>query len=682
MRERIELAVGRIAEIVDEKQIPAPFEDYFSRVAGFIFNTYNLVEGIDDQTGQERLAEINRELYKDILPENYSESYGNPDYATARLGKEYGQCLSFLYSQVRGIIPFLFEMKQDERRCEDVAILMEVFLEVYSSFASEENGVVPEVATIRDILYWFVSDYADVTVTERVNDQVTPENDFALRLVMDSDLDDLSYLYRFGEYITENELGTARHLSSMSEEQIQAMADTYTEGYRMGFVTTGKDLSKKNIVDVRFVLGFERVVRAAVKNFEKLGLKSVIYRKPVHVANGSTISRMGYYGACPNRQYDYDHKEDQALFLDKAFRDRKIELLHQAYENKKKEAAGYAGPAVMEVFGETPFAPANCENALKLNDKQQKLAVEYASKAGRIVNDYIKGEERSFTIIAYPIPEIGEDYNAIFDETVKLNTLDYETYKRLQQVIIDELDKSVCVRIKGCGENCTDLTVRLRELENPEKETQFENCVADVNIPVGEVFTSPVLEGTDGVLFVSEVYLEGLEYRDMKVEFKDGTVTAVSCSNFEAPEAGEKYIRENVLKNHETLPLGEFAIGTNTTAYAMAKHFDIFDRLPILIAEKTGPHFAVGDTCYSHAEDVPVYNPDGKEIIARDNSFSIRRKTEPDKAYFNCHTDITIPYEEIGSITAVHADGSEQLIIENGRFALKGTELLNEPLDA
>ena len=50
----------------------------------------------------------------------------------------------------------------------------------------------------------------------------------------------------------------------------------------------------------------------------------------------------------------------------------------------------------------------------------------------------------------------------------------------------------------------------------------LENCVADVNIPVGEVFTSPVLSGTDGLLHVSQVYLEGLQFRDLKLEFKDG----------------------------------------------------------------------------------------------------------------------------------------------------------------
>ena len=134
-----------------------------------------------------------------------------------------------------------------------------------------------------------------------------------------------------------------------------------------------------------------------------------------------------------------------------------------------------------------------------------------------------------------------------------------------------------------------------------------------------------------------------------------------------------------ILQQHDTLPLGEFAIGTNTTAYRMARDYGIEDKLPILIAEKTGPHFAVGDTCYSHAEDVPVFNPDGKEIIARDNSVSVLRKEDMSKAYFNCHTDITIPYDELGSITAVRADGTSVDIIREGKFVIPGTEELNKP---
>lgn len=89
-------------------------------------------------------------------------------------------------------------------------------------------------------------------------------------------------------------------------------------------------------------------------------------------------------------------------------------------------------------------------------------------------------------------------------------------------------------------------------------------------------------------------------------------VKAYTCKNFEQEEYNQNYVRENVLANHETLPIGEFAIGTNTAAYAMAREYHIEGKLPILIAEKTGPHFAVGDTCYSWAEDTPVYNPDKK----------------------------------------------------------------------
>ena len=114
---------------------------------------------------------------------------------------------------------------------------------------------------------------------------------------------------------------------------------------------------------------------------------------------------------------------------------------------------------------------------------------------------------------------------------------------------------------------------------------------------------------------------------------------------------------------------------------ADANKYDIVYKLPILIVEKMGPHFAVGDTCYSWSEENVLHNPDGKEIVAKDNECSILRKTDVSKAYFNCHTDITIPYDEIGGIYSVHPDGTEVPIIEKGRFVLPGTEKLNKALD-
>lgn len=682
MNERRELAFSRISEICTESIVSEPYGEYFRKVAGFIYNVPEVIKQMSDCKSQETLAALNRQLYIDILPENYAESYGNPEYAAKLFGKEMGRLLSFLYSQIREMIPLIFEEAYDAEYMTDVVIIAELFLEIYSAFVTAaQDKEVPSTEAIGQTLYYFISDYAELTVRQRTRQQLDASLDFAVNIIMNSDLGDVSYLYKFGEYITSNEIETAKYLNSLTQEQIQSMADTFTEGYRIGFVTTGKDISKKSTVNIRYNLGFERVVRQAILNFEKLGLKPIVYRYALHKATIPAAGKIGYMGAIANRQYDYDHKEDNALFLDKAFKDRKLELLRESYEEFKELAKVHAGPAVMEVFGEVPFTPVHKDAAYKLSEKQQKLSVDYASVAGRMVNEYIPGEERSFTIIAYPIPEIGDNFKEIFDETVKLNTLDYKTYQRIQQKLIDALDEGVAVHIKGKGMNRTDLRVKLRELLDREKETQFENCVADVNIPVGEVFTSPVLEGTSGVLHVSQVYLNGLKYNDLSVIVEDGFVKDYSLNNSGDEAADKKYFKKNVLYNHETLPMGEFAIGTNTTAYAMAKKYDVFDRLPILIAEKTGPHFAFGDTCYSHAEDVKVYNPDGKEIVSRDNSCSIKRKTEPDKAYFNCHTDITIPYDELDSIIVYRADGSSNAIISDGKFVLEGTQELNLSLE-
>ena len=151
------------------------------------------------------------------------------------------------------------------------------------------------------------------------------------------------------------------------------------------------------------------------------------------------------------------------------------------------------------------------KEACQLSKKQQELSTWYYGQLGQIINSYIPGEERSFTIIAYPIPEIGEEYPAIMDETIRLNTLDYQTYEDLQQKMIDVLDTCEYARIIGTNGNKTDLKVMLTDLADPAKQTKFENCVADVNIPVGEVFTSPKLAGTEGTLYVSRVYLNELE---------------------------------------------------------------------------------------------------------------------------------------------------------------------------
>lgn len=662
IEERYQIAIDRIRQIKTEELVEKQYVWYFQTVSEFILKL-DFVSGeikqkrLDSYT-PEQLEKLNKELYQEIYRENYVSSFANPTYAMKCLGEEYGRILCYLYKKIRDLTGSVYRGEM-----EIVTLRMELFIEVYNLFEDkEELGY----DNLKEILYSFEKDNTEIFMEYSVDYAVNPDNQFAVDIVTKSNLSDERYLYQYGEHVGANEIKMAKYLNSLDQEKIDLLAHVYTDGYRRGFENAGKDLSVKETVDIRYNLGFERIVKSAIAEFEKMGLKPVIYPG-------------GYQTTMPNKQYWFDHKFDEALYLDKAFVKRKLEVAEQAYEKRKDIAGKMAGPAVIEIFGENPFEPENKKEAPALTEEQQKLSTRYRTEYLQIVQTYIKGDERSFTIIAFPIPEFGEKFEEMFDATVRINTLDAEKYGKVQQKIIDALDRAEHVRVVGKGNNKTYLNVEMHSLADPEKQTNFENCLADVNIPLGEVFTSPVLKGTGGVLHVSEVYLGELKYKDLEITFRDGMIENYTCKNFDTEEENRKYIKENVMFNHDTLPIGEFAIGTNTTAYVIANTFDVVYKLPILIVEKMGPHFAVGDTCYSFEEDVKVYNPDGKEVIARDNEVSALRKTDASKAYFGCHTDITIPYDELGEIVAVTKEGEEIFIIKDGRFVLDGTQLLNEP---
>lgn len=108
----------------------------------------------------------------------------------------------------------------------------------------------------------------------------------------------------------------------------------------------------------------------------------------------------------------------------------------------------------------------------------------------QITNRYIIGKERSFTIIAFPVPEIGADFPEIFKETIRINTLDYQLYADIQQKLIDALDQGESVHVLGKGENHTDMHIALHKLNDPKKQTNSKIVWQMSTFRVGEVFTS------------------------------------------------------------------------------------------------------------------------------------------------------------------------------------------------
>lgn len=680
MLERLQLGIERIKEIKEEKKLQKEFQEYFEKVAEFLLlleETRQWIEkGNMEEASLQMLKEKNEALYADISPENYDLSYANPMFSCKKLGK-HGSILSALYAELRGIIPYLYEYN-----LEAFVGRMEFFLEIYVLFLDEAaDHKLPGPEALKEAFYWFAFDFMEDILRNEIASQYDPSHNRTTLFLDKADCNDLRYLYHYGEFISPQVMKLAEYVNKLPEEKVCLMADTYTEGFKKGFEVTGKDISIKKTVNIYYNLGMERVVKKAMKNFREMGLEPILYRAPASFLAGRKLYKSGYHGQAVNRQFEYDHENDESIYFNSRFMNRKLEAYQTVLKEFKEVASYMAGPAVIEAFGESPFTPVLKKENIMPDEKIRKLQLEYRGKTRSILNEYVKQEERSFTIIAFPTPDIGDKFEEIFESTIDLNTLDYQLYRECQQKLIDVLDQAEYIRVRGMGQNTTNIKVALHKLKDPVKESNFENCVADVNIPVGEVFTSPELKGTDGILHVPGVFLNGIRYHDLMLTFQDGVITDYTCKNFDDEEENRKLIREKLLFNHETLPLGEFAIGTNTTAYMAIKKYGIEDCVPILIAEKTGPHFAIGDTCYCREEDVVSYNPDGKKLVAKENAYSRLRETDPGKAYFQCHTDITIPYDELWEVTAVLENGKEIPIISDKRFVLKGLEELNKPFD-
>lgn len=420
LNERYELVTDRIREIQGEHFGNEELEKYFSFCAGFLLMIEDtrlfLEHGGLQNAPLEELERRNLNLYADILPEHYEESYANPTYAAARLGETYGAELCFLYTELRSLIGFVYE-----GRLEELVIRMELFVEIYTTFTYEaEEGRLPSGEDIRRKLYWFANDYAEDAALRRIQESISPDDCFAVRVLMDSDLSNVRFLYAYGEYVSESDWATARFLAELPGETVAVMADKFTESYRRDFETNG---NRKTTVQLHYHIGFERMIRCAVESLAGLGFAPVISRSASSVLDNRSMEKSGFHGSNPNPQYTYDHKDDRALLLDRNYVNRKMEANRAAYERYKKDAACYAGCAVLETFGEADFRPITKKEAYRLTEEQNLIWAEYRSRAEELQKEYIP-EPTGFACSVFPVPETGPGFRKIFEECVRINARD------------------------------------------------------------------------------------------------------------------------------------------------------------------------------------------------------------------------------------------------------------------
>lgn len=157
--ERYELTLERIQMIPIEESVVSSYRDYFQKTAQFILE----LDGIAKRSSSETMEEC-------VLSEQYDTSYANPEYAVQIMGEEIGQYLSLLYAEIsRGIADAY------QRNMDYLTIRNELFVEIYNCF-EEENE--PNIKELRSILYWYVSDYYEVFMTDRIQEKILNKETF------------------------------------------------------------------------------------------------------------------------------------------------------------------------------------------------------------------------------------------------------------------------------------------------------------------------------------------------------------------------------------------------------------------------------------------------------------------------------------------------------------------------
>lgn len=581
---------------------------------------------------------------------DYEDSILNPEKAFEKWN-ELGPIYSTFQSELIGIYEDISLDKKDLRlKKEDLFSKVEEFFKSKGSLKEAEK-----------IWKDYLIDSAEVKALDSVASMVNlGPNNYYEKILFKSNKDSFRWLGLYGLPISEIEEEMARFWYSISEDRLIELANIIADAFLHGFISQSRDRGQRRRVRFYYQIGQEALAKQVVLALKDKGLQAVV-TKPKSL-----------YGL---NQYKADHQFDKWFLLDEELYKALFDAHEKAmftYEEELKDTCGMIG---IDQFGSEPLIVTPSEKANSLSKEATKWFRKLANKQGEMEAQWIKPSEISFCKVAFPNMLIGDDFEEIFEEFFQLNSAVSEPYELLQQKLIDELDKCTDARIKGYKGNDTDLTVQFWPILDPDRQTKFLNCGGDLNIPYGEIFTTPKLTGTNGVFHVKEISLRGVFYNDLHLEFKDGLISEYDCAE------GKKYLEENLLHPDKRLTIGEFAIGTNTRAYSIAEKYGIGPRLPILIYEKMGPHIAIGDPCFARSEDAPIFNMyDKKEMTSRANEVTMERG-DNSNVYFGKHVDITLPYNEVEYLKGIKKDGSEVFIIKEGRFVLDGVEGLNEGLE-
>ena len=201
------------------------------------------------------------------------------------------------------------------------------------------------------------------------------------------------------------------------------------------------------------------------------------------------------------------------------------------------------------------------DNVSELSDVPEEKMAMYEKLYSTPVHHDIRVPKTRWVVLRYPNDAMaqlsGMSTEAFEDYYYKVCCLDYSKMNEAMKHLVDYMNKTDRVRLKGPG---TDLTFSIKDIPAIP-------CAGELNIPDGEVFTAPVRDSVNGTISYNAPSLyQGVTYENVSFAFKDGKIVEASCND-------NAKINSLLDTDEGARYIGEFAIGVNP--YVMAPMKDI-----------------------------------------------------------------------------------------------------------
>lgn len=181
-----------------------------------------------------------------------------------------------------------------------------------------------------------------------------------------------------------------------------------------------------------------------------------------------------------------------------------------------------------------------------------KDKLKMAGEIGRPSLNY-RVEHTKWCVLRWPTPGMAQSAEmsseAFEDFYFNCCLLDYGKMSRAMDALVALMQRTDKVHILGKETN----------LEFSIKGIPAIKCEGKRNIPDGEVYTAPVKESVNGVIyFTAPTIYESKRFGGVRLIFKDGRILAATCE-----QGDEKAMDEILNRDPGARYVGEFAIGVN-----------------------------------------------------------------------------------------------------------------------